>query len=250
VSVPQSSRQVVWHQNHDKVYVCAPGDRSVAVIDCTSDTVLKSIGMGNGPWIAYSDSACDKVCVNAGIYLYIVAAATDTFRWVSHMVVRNVGGMIDNGQPGQSNRLYCTDRTDPGGGLYVISVATDTAWHYVQVGTAPTALAWNPVHLWAYVVNSGSNSISVVSDTMLGLEESRPQASSHKPQATIVCGALFLPSSLLTPHCSLLSVDGRKVLDLKPGANDVSRLAPGVYFVRAVSCQPSAVSCSKVVVTR
>ena len=34
------------------------------------------------------------------------------------------------------------------------------------------------------------------------------------------------------------------------GANDVRSLAPGVYFVRAVSCEPSAVSCQKVVVTR
>lgn len=30
----------------------------------------------------------------------------------------------------------------------------------------------------------------------------------------------------------LLDISGRKVLDLAPGANDVSRLAPGVYFVR------------------
>jgi hypothetical protein len=41
------------------------------------------------------------------------------------------------------------------------------------------------------------------------------------------------------------------VLDLKPGANDVSRLAPGVYFVSeqsAVSGQRSAVR--KVVLTK
>jgi len=30
----------------------------------------------------------------------------------------------------------------------------------------------------------------------------------------------------------LLDISGRKVLDLKPGANDVRQLAPGVYFVR------------------
>jgi len=33
------------------------------------------------------------------------------------------------------------------------------------------------------------------------------------------------------PRPSLLDAAGRKVLDLKPGANDVRRLAPGVYFV-------------------
>jgi YVTN family beta-propeller protein len=50
--------------------------------------------------------------------------------------------------------------------------------------------------------------------------------------ATIVRGVLFLPSTPLTPHRSLLSADGRKVLDLHAGANDVRALAPGVYFVR------------------
>jgi hypothetical protein len=29
----------------------------------------------------------------------------------------------------------------------------------------------------------------------------------------------------------LLDISGRKVLDLRPGANNVGRLAPGVYFV-------------------
>jgi hypothetical protein len=49
----------------------------------------------------------------------------------------------------------------------------------------------------------------------------------------------------------LLDASGRKVLDLRPGANDVRALAPGVYFVRevpqAASHKPQAVR--KVVVT-
>ena len=48
----------------------------------------------------------------------------------------------------------------------------------------------------------------------------------------------------------LLDISGRKVLDLKPGANDVHSLAPGVYFVRAVSRELLAVSCRKVVISR
>jgi hypothetical protein len=37
---------------------------------------------------------------------------------------------------------------------------------------------------------------------------------------------------------------------LHPGANDVSHLVPGVYFVRAVSGKLSAASCHKVVLTQ
>jgi hypothetical protein len=52
----------------------------------------------------------------------------------------------------------------------------------------------------------------------------------------------------------LLDAAGRKVMDLRPGPNDVRSLASGVYFVRsepsAVSGKPSAVSCQKIVVQR
>jgi hypothetical protein len=30
----------------------------------------------------------------------------------------------------------------------------------------------------------------------------------------------------------LLDIQGRKVMDLEPGANDIRHVAPGVYFVR------------------
>jgi len=63
-------------------------------------------------------------------------------------------------------------------------------------------------------------------------EEAGTESRAMNLGPTVVRGVLSLPRSLLTPHCSLLSTDGRKVLDLHPGANDVSRLAPGVYFVR------------------
>jgi hypothetical protein len=70
--------------------------------------------------------------------------------------------------------------------------------------------------------------------------------------ATVVRGVLFLPeaASHKAPATSLLDIAGRKVLDLLPGPNDVSRLSLGVYFVRAVSRELSAVSCQKVVVAR
>jgi len=49
---------------------------------------------------------------------------------------------------------------------------------------------------------------------------------------------------------TLLDTDGRQVMTLHSGANDVRALAPGVYFVRAVDSELSAASCQKVVVTR
>jgi len=70
------------------------------------------------------------------------------------------------------------------------------------------------------------------------------------PGPTIVRSALRLPVSPFTIHTSLFDMTGRQVMSLHPGANDVGRLSPGVYFVRAVSRELSAASCHKVMIAR
>ena len=146
--------------------------------------------------------------------------------------------------------LFC-QRTDSGPWSDPVSIAengpSNSRPGIVRLGSDVYGIAYlsdtSPVVRGAYFDRS---------DRVYGItEQQRPQASSRASLATVVSGALFLPPSSLRLHpSSLLSIDGRKVLDLKPGANDVSRLAPGVYFVRAVRRGLSAVSCSKVVVTR
>lgn len=66
------------------------------------------------------------------------------------------------------------------------------------------------------------------------------------PVQAIVRGVLCLPRSL-SPSIPIVLLDasGRRVLGLKPGPNDVSRLTAGVYFVRSA---PGAMR--RVVVTR
>jgi hypothetical protein len=52
--------------------------------------------------------------------------------------------------------------------------------------------------------------------------------------ASILRGVLRIPESHdPNARLALLDISGRKVLELHPGPNDVSRLAPGVYFVRS-----------------
>ena len=88
----------------------------------------------------------------------------------------------------------------------------------------------------------------------VGVAERTTPEASRPTQATVVRGVLVLPRHMTeirsgisdrVPKPSLLDAAGRKVLDLKPGANDVRRLAPGVYFVLT---EPSAVA--KVVLAR
>jgi hypothetical protein len=65
---------------------------------------------------------------------------------------------------------------------------------------------------------------------------SEPQAGRTRPECstfTVVRGALFVPaarSERREARSELLDAAGRKVLELRPGTNDVSRLVTGVYF--------------------
>jgi hypothetical protein len=89
----------------------------------------------------------------------------------------------------------------------------------------------------------------------VGVEE-RPKAEARvaNSSATVVRGVLFLAgaTSCKPQAASLLDASGRKVLDLVPGPNDVSRLSPGVYFVRGAQAQAQAQAqaIGKVILTR
>jgi hypothetical protein len=80
-----------------------------------------------------------------------------------------------------------------------------------------------------------------------GVAENRATSSAHcsRLTASIVRGVLEISrqhtANSLQPDVELLDISGRRVLDLQPGANVVSRLAPGVYFVRSTDrSRPSA----------
>ncbi len=136
-------------------------------------------------------------------------------------------------------------------GLYVIDVSDPRNPHlagwYVNVSgyggvVVSGGLAYTP-------------GLDIVEFLGEGVEETpNAEVRTTKSLRTIVRRVLVLPASSAIRSASsvLLDISGRKVMDLKPGANDVRALAPGVYFVReqpqAASLKPQAIR--KVVVTR
>jgi len=77
-------------------------------------------------------------------------------------------------------------------------------------------------------------------------------------EPSIVRGVLLLPPlgtrselperNSVMSRAALVDAIGRKVLDLRPGPNDVSRLAPGVYFVLEAQAQAQAQAIRKVII--
>ena len=104
----------------------------------------------------------------------------------------------------------------------------------------------------AYAVDSGLFLARGVDVTGQSEEQRGPTVRGSRLTATIVRGILRIPVSPSTIHASLFDMTGCLVSDLHPGANDVSGLVPGVYFVRekpqASSSKLQAVQ--KVIITR
>ncbi len=91
---------------------------------------------------------------------------------------------------------------------------------------------WEKNELWCFYDGGPLGGLVVldVSD-YLGIEEpANPvRVEPARTRPTFVRSALRLSGN--TPAV-LLDITGRKVADLKPGANDVRHVAPGIYFVR------------------
>jgi hypothetical protein len=90
----------------------------------------------------------------------------------------------------------------------------------------------------AYIVwRAGSvqhGEIRFATNNLAAIAEQPQPPSGTRPVATVIRNVLFLaerPSSSASTS-PLLDISGRDVMYLRPGANDISRLSPGVYFIR------------------
>ena len=156
-----------------------------------------------------------------------------------------------------SNRIYLISELGiAGSSLVVIDCNTDSV---IVSGMLRGGMLYDiqldPIRRRIFVTGD-TDKVFVLHDSGYAAVQETPNAEGRAMNVspTIVRGVLSLRGA--TSHklqaASLLDIAGRKVLDLRLGANNVQGLAPGAYFVRsepsAVSRQPSAVT--KVVVTR
>ena len=183
---------------------------------------------GYGVW--YRGSTNNGATWNAERYL------TDTTYGSDYPCIAAAGGNV-----------YMAFRTWPGGHFFIsYSGSTDNGetWSAETalttadgMGTAAVTAVGGMAHLILYDNRDGNHEIYYKRNPTAGAVEETPNAEVGTPDRgpTIVRGVLRLAdgSSASSSPSLLLDISGRKVLNLQPGANDVSSLAPGVYFVQA-----------------
>ena len=106
-------------------------------------------------------------------------------------------------------------------------------------------------HGWAFGYKTFGASVALHFSDPLAVEEGAAAGVRPTPNATIVRSVLRLAdgSSASSSPSWLLDAAGRRALRLRPGANDVSQLAPGVYFAAGHGVRAAA-RVRKVVLSR
>ncbi len=187
----------------------------------------------------------------------IMVAGTSTFDWMPRVTADEAGFRV----AWYRSNMLAVARVDTAGTVGRTSDWFDVSYPHqaydVVQGDGPELLA-----LFSNRTDSaggryyGTDRLWGRLDQVPGIEENKSrQLRPVTGGASIVRGVLFLPRSL-DPSIPrfLLDISGRRVLDLKPGANDVRGLAPGVYFCRVTagfaSCGSEVPAVRKIVVTR
>jgi len=111
-------------------------------------------------------------------------------------------------------------------------ISSDTQF---VLGVVTNGFALNPYWSQVWLPAAQSSCIAIIGESHVPALEECTQSLQRpaRPPSTLVNEVLYLPAQTGTARRAssfLLDVCGREVLNLKPGANDVRALAPGVYF--------------------
>jgi hypothetical protein len=149
--------------------------------------------------------------------------------------------------------VYYTSSADHGvswSDLELVDGDTTLSSGYPDIGADSAGHAYA---VWPHG-DDGQFRIWFATNNPAGIAEQAQQPIGAQTSATVVRNFLLLPEATSRkPQAagSLLDIGGRQVMVLKPGANDVRSLAPGVYFLRPASgVEREASGVTKVVVTR
>ncbi len=236
--VPTFGEVLCCNESDNKVYCTGEWCGWATVIDGATNQVVDSVPVGAGPR-ALCYNACDNkvYCANAG------SGDVTVFDGATNEVIATV---VTGACPlalcydAQNDKVYCANALSDD--VTIIDGSTNNVLQTIAVGGGPRAFAFNPVQNRVYVANHHGSSVSVIRDSGGGIGETPGRESRTASSPTIARGVLFLPQSLTpAPYpLVLVSAAGRRVLDLRPGPNDVSALSPGVYFLHSTMSHRTA----------
>jgi len=241
-------------ETYDKLYAHKFGGK-LLVVDCVTDRVDSLLPGGHAIGdVSVNEDGTRLLCYGGGGPTLVLDCATDSVvAELDTVKSQSEGWSRAAVWSHDSRRIYV-----PSWHLGVVVLdAENGGVDSIRTGNHPMGVLLHPTADRAYVANEYSSSLTVIRDEVGIAETPSAEVRAADSGPTIVRGMLFVrvenrgqslgaPASDSArdsprfPRPVLLDVSGRKVLDLHTGANDVSRHAPGVYFVREAQAQAQA----------
>ena len=269
----------------NKIYVANQGSRNVTVIDGASYGTT-TVAAGSTPYAIAVNPVTDLIYVALGTSnnVAVITDAPSTDAQVRAAFDRLPGEPTEEARPALTgkgvNRLAPGKTAMIGVGNRAGTAQVPFDWANVTAGAGTDSIAWS--YTWgADSLVYGENFVCAAPFELLaassgnlglgspfagnlevypiyrvnpaaGVEEKGRSEVRSIGTPTIARGILNLQPAIynLESEIILLDTDGRQVMTLHSGANDVRALAPGVYFVQTARSDRSTVTCQKVVVTR
>jgi len=260
ISVGQDITSMTYCPGGNKVYCSCSYEHFVAVVCGDSNSVARRIQCI--PWPV-------RQCYNPDLNRLYVACGRDSgLIAVVDCALDSLLALLPSPGPGGdarlcynsvSERLYVFRGCDDSGLVSVIDTRTNQEVLRARVAGIPLDMVWsrnvNRGYAIDYGLYYGRSWILVFGDSLTGQPELRPSDLSRPALAVWPnpCRGRLQVRYQNTPdrppvRLNLFDVSGRSVADLHLGPNDVTHIAPGVYFVRTVD--DSKGSAVRVVVQR
>ncbi|MBN2465326.1 hypothetical protein JXD38_06855 [candidate division WOR-3 bacterium] len=233
VSVGAYPNDGCWDAQLNRLFVSCEypeHESSLYYIACTTNSVIQRVSVRHGPTGLAYNQAAQLLYVEDYYRGRVDAYRGTTGTHVTGRYIRPHSGTLFYNKV--SDKLYCYvndgNRIEALDGTTLQPVAT------VETDSFPFPHAWNPSMNRTYSAFGSRNRIAVIRDSQSGLQEDSSEEELPSSGATIARGVLKLPQDVGAGHLkpTLLDISGRRVTVLSPGANDVTHLTPGVYFVR------------------
>ena len=223
--------QLCFGTAEDMLYCVA--DTQLVTVDCSSAEVVGRAPTPHRGGRLYYNSVSDKIyrVCDSSVCVY---RGTDG-HFLASLATGHLGGLAFDPR---TNTMLCPSIQDSS--VIVIDGRSDRIAAKLAIGAGSYAIGTDPCMPLAFVC--GGAEITVIRKDTVPVEFG-VTAAPDPVGGTVVRGKLYYTGGA---GAFLMNPAGRKVLDLHPGANDVSGLVPGVYFVR----DPQLQTVRKVVITR
>lgn len=213
----------------DKYYGGTYGGDVIAVIDGAADSLLRAVPLTPLTYARYLAHVAAHGLLVAAVWngggggdpdtVWFIDTAADTVVF-KLPVAREPEALLWSPR---SDLLYCANRLSRS--VSVLAGDGSRVMNTLRVSVCPFVIAVSAVSRRIYVGHLDARWVYVVRDAVGIAEEPGPLSQRFSPTA-LVSGSVRY-----TADCpgSLADASGRTVMTLRPGTNDASALAPGVY---------------------